>query len=81
MPKVECENCKKDVLGKIGFCIDLGVVGLGDGYAGHVSGVYFPKEIKKDGMFCSFKCLKEWINRQKKLTPTREAIVDAKKNG
>lgn len=80
MFKTECENCGKDVLSKIGFCIDLGIVGGGGAEeVAMVSLLSYPKEIKKCGIFCSLECLKEWINKQKKLTPPKELLKDFKR--
>ena len=63
---VECENCKKNVNGKKGYQIDYGKISIDYGSAGMYDGLNDPKEVKGDGVFCSLKCIHDWIRKLKK---------------
>jgi hypothetical protein len=63
--RVECENCKKNIFNKIAFEITTGKVEIGNDFVGFVNGSDSIKGIKEEGLFCSLKCIAEWINKQK----------------
>ena len=64
--KVECENCKKNIFNKTAFEIETGKVELGGDFVGFANGSISIRGIKEEGLFCSLKCIAEWLNKQSK---------------
>jgi hypothetical protein len=57
--RIECEQCGKNVLGKVGYQIDQGRIGIAGDGAGMPNDISQPNSVKGDGMFCSLKCVGE----------------------
>jgi hypothetical protein len=73
MPKVECEECGKDVFGHVAFQILVGQVAVEGNAAVFAGAVLAPDEIKGDGFFCSSRCLQNWLETRNELRTPKKA--------
>lgn len=67
MVRVLCENCEKNIMGKMGFEILTGKVDIDDGGAAMPHGCETPSGMKDDGLFCSLKCMQVWLSKNQRL--------------
>jgi len=60
--KIECDNCKKNILDKNGYEIDKGKECFVD------QGLPNWNKIETLAIFCSLKCLKKWVLSKEKIS-------------